>query len=51
METKELIAWLLLSGVFFLIAICFLIIYHSPDENECIEEEREEAKYRHWDED
>lgn len=40
MEIKEIIALTFL--------ICF---YYKPDENEYQEEEREEAKCRHWDED
>ena len=47
---KELIAFIILGGVIFLIAFTFLVCYYQKP-NEDLEEEREEAKYRHWDED
>ena len=47
---KEFIGHIVLGGVIFLIIFCFLLCYfQNPDEYK--QEEREEAKYRHWDED
>lgn len=55
MELKELIAYTILAMIFCLTAVVLLVFYcqkkYGNNEDEYIEEEREEAKYRHWSED
>ena len=55
MELKELIAFTILAMIFCLLAVVLLVFYcqikHGNNKDEYREEEREEAKYRHWSED
>lgn len=49
---KELLAYIILGMVFSLIVGVFLVCYYTHDNyHDEDEDEREEAKYRHWDED
>lgn len=49
---KELLAFIGLGLVFFLVAFTFIVCYYQKgDDPDAKEEEREETKYRHWSED
>jgi major membrane immunogen (membrane-anchored lipoprotein) len=49
---KELIAFILLGGVFFVVVLLLLICYTQIDlTDQNLEDDKERLKYRHWDDD